>query len=117
MRAAHGRSASTRTSSTPVRATASEPAVDASPLLRERPDDVVETPRRGMLMRDVEDLVGDRRRVRKIVLPGKRPLCWRLQPSRPYAPALTEPRRIDGAVDCHIADMHALRPKVARQRL
>ena len=61
----------------------------------------VERPRRAVLVSDVEDLVGDRRRLAKEIV------------GLVGVQARPRPRRVDGGVDGHVGDVNALRPQIA----
>src|SRR5262249_40169527 len=75
-----------------------------SPLLADRPQGDLERPRRALLVRDVPDGVGDRRRTREELL-------------RPGGEGLARPRHVDHRVDDHVGDVDALRSEAPRHRL
>jgi glycolate oxidase len=78
--------------------------VEPLPRLAERPDLDVEGPGRAVLMRDVPDFIGNRRRLDEEVV-------------GPILEARARPRDVDHRVDDEIGDMHPLWSEVARHRL
>src|SRR5215469_1959642 len=88
-----------------------------SPLFRERSNDVIEGPRRRMLVSDVKYFVRNRVRLGKVVSARPVPGGGWLEPLRPSAPSFFQPRRIDCGIDGYVSNVHVLWPKVARQRL
>src|SRR3954451_21000298 len=89
--------------SLPITCSLSAPAVRASPGLTERPHLDVERPRRAVLMRDVPDLVGDRRRLDEEGVRGT-------------GVHLAGPGEIDDGIDHQVGDVDALLTEVARHR-